>query len=113
MLAGLPKAPSANNPVVNPKRAKARQQYILQRMHDLGYISTAQYEQARDEVLRIKMDSTDFGIHAEYVSEMARQMVYDQFREDAYTRGFNVFTTITKADTAVEKTAAQYGAIQT
>jgi penicillin-binding protein 1A len=98
MLAGLPKAPSANNPVVNPKRAKARQQYILQRMHDLGYITTAQYEEARDEKLKIKMDSNDFGVHAEYVSEMARQMVYEQFKEDAYTRGLNVFTTITKAD---------------
>ncbi len=98
MLAGLPKAPSANNPVVNPKRAKGRQQYILQRMHDLGYITTAQYEQARDEKLKIKMDSNDFGVHAEYVSEMARQMVVEQFKEDAYTRGLNVFTTITKAD---------------
>ncbi len=98
MLAGLPKAPSANNPVVNPKRAKARQQYILQRMHDLGYISTPQYQQAREEQLKIKMDSNDFGVHAEYVSEMARQMVYDQFKDDAYTRGLNVFTTITKAD---------------
>jgi len=98
MLAGLPKAPSANNPVVNPKRAKARQLYILQRMHDLGYITTAQYEQARDEQLKIKMDSNDFGVHAEYVAEMARQMVYDQYKEDAYTRGLNVFTTITKAD---------------
>ncbi len=98
MLAGLPKAPSANNPVVNPKRAKARQQYILQRMHDLGYITTAQYEEARNEKLKIKMDSNDFGVHAEYVAEMARQMVVEQFKEDAYTRGLNVFTTITKAD---------------
>jgi penicillin-binding protein 1A len=98
MLAGLPKAPSANNPVVNPKRAKVRQQYILQRMHDLGYITTAQYQNARDEQLKIKMDSNEFGIHAEYVSEMARQMVYDQFKEETYTRGLNVFTTITKAD---------------
>lgn len=98
MLAGLPKAPSANNPVVNPKRARARQQYILQRMHDLGYITTAQYEQAREEKLKIKMDSSDFGVHAEFVAEMARQMVYDQFKEDTYTRGLNVFTTITKAD---------------
>ena len=98
MLAGLPKAPSANNPVVNPKRARARQQYILQRMHDLGYITTAQYEQARDEQLKIKMDSNEFGVHAEYVAEMARQMVYGQFKEDTYTRGLNVFTTITKAD---------------
>lgn len=98
MLAGLPKAPSANNPVVNPKRARARQQYILQRMHDLGYISTTQYEQARDEQLKIKMDSNEFGVHAEYVAEMARQMVYEQFKEDTYTRGLNVFTTITKSD---------------
>ncbi|MGB4344805.1 MAG: penicillin-binding protein 1A, partial [Burkholderiaceae bacterium] len=98
MLAGLPKAPSANNPVVNPKRAKARQQYILQRMHDLGYITNAQYDTARAEQLKIKMDSNEFGVHAEYVSEMARQMVYEQFKEDTYTRGLNVFTTITKAD---------------
>jgi penicillin-binding protein 1A len=112
MLAGLPKAPSANNPVVNPKRAKARQQYILQRMHDLGYITTAQYENARDEELRIKMDSTDFGIHAEYVSEMARQMVYDQFKEDAYTRGLNVFTTITKADQDAAYLALRRGVLE-
>jgi penicillin-binding protein 1A len=98
MLAGLPKAPSAYNPVVNPKRARQRQQYILQRMHDLRYITDAQYEQARNEELKIKTDSTAFGVHAEYVSEMARQLVYEQFKEDTYTRGLNVFTTITKAD---------------
>jgi penicillin-binding protein 1A len=98
MLAGLPKAPSAYNPVVNPKRAKARQQYILLRMFQLGYITEAQYNQAKDEQLKIKTNSSEFGIHAEYVAEMTRQMVYDQFKEDTYTRGLNVFTTITKAD---------------
>jgi penicillin-binding protein 1A len=98
MLAGLPKAPSAYNPVVNPKRAKARQQYILQRMHLLGYISDAQYTQAQNEELRTKTNSNEFGVHAEYVAEMARQLVYEQFKEDVYTRGLNVFTTITKAD---------------
>jgi len=98
MLAGLPKAPSAYNPVVNPKRARQRQQYILQRMHDLRYITDAQYEQAKNEELKIKTDSTAFGVHAEYVAEMARQLVYEQFKEDTYTRGLNVFTTITKAD---------------
>lgn len=67
MLAGLPKAPSANNPVVNPKRAKARQQYILQRMRDLGYITQEQYQIAHDEQLKIKMDSNEFSVHAEYV----------------------------------------------
>ncbi len=98
MLAGLPKAPSAYNPVVNPKRARTRQQYILQRMNQLGYITPAQYEEAKDERLKIKTDSGEFGVHAEYVAEMARQLVYEQFKEETYTRGLNVFTTITKAD---------------
>ena len=98
MLAGLPKAPSAYNPVANPKRAQQRQQYILQRMQQLGYITEAQYEAAKAEKLHIKTDTIDFGIHAEYVAEMARQLVYEQFKEDTYTRGLNVYTTITKAD---------------
>lgn len=98
MLAGLPKAPSAYNPVVNPKRARARQQYILQRMHQLHYITDAQYTSAQHEELRIKTDSSEFGVHAEYVAEMARQLVYEQFKEETYTRGLTVFTTITKAD---------------
>ena len=98
MLAGLPKAPSAYNPVVNPKRATVRQQYILQRMKNLGYITEAQYETAKIEKLRVKTDSAEFGIHAEYVAEMARQLVYEQFKEETYTRGLNVYTTITKSD---------------
>ncbi|MDO9218826.1 MAG: penicillin-binding transpeptidase domain-containing protein, partial [Lacisediminimonas sp.] len=97
-LAGLPKAPSANNPVVNPKRARARQLYILERMVGLGYITQAQYKEAREQDLKVKTDSNDFGVHAEYVAEMARQMAYEQFKEETYTRGLNVFTTITKAD---------------
>jgi penicillin-binding protein 1A len=98
MLAGLPKAPSAYNPVVNPKRARTRQQYILQRMHLLGHITDAEFESAKSEQLRIKTDSAEFGVHAEYVAEMARQLVYEQFKEETYTRGLNVFTTVTKAD---------------
>ncbi|WP_230403663.1 penicillin-binding protein 1A [Undibacterium curvum] len=98
MLAGLPKAPSAYNPVANPKRATVRQQYILQRMKQLGYINDAEFEQARNEELITKTDSSDFGVHAEYVSEMARMLVYEQFKEETYTRGLNVYTTITKAD---------------
>ncbi|NMM26306.1 MAG: penicillin-binding protein 1A [Glaciimonas sp.] len=98
MLAGLPKAPSSNNPVVNPKRAKTRQQYILSRMHQLGYINDAQFEQAKNETLRIKSFSNEFGMHAEYVAEMTRQLVYEQYKEDTYTRGLNVYTTIRKAD---------------
>jgi penicillin-binding protein 1A len=112
MLAGLPKAPSAYNPVVNPKRARLRQQYILQRMHDLRYITDAQYAEAKDEELKIKTDSTAFGVHAEYVAEMARQLVYEQFKEDTYTRGLNVFTTITKADQDAAYLALRRGVME-
>jgi penicillin-binding protein 1A len=112
MLAGLPKAPSAYNPVANPKRARARQQYILQRMLSLGYISQAQYAQAKDQVLQIKTDSNEFGVHAEYVAEMTRQLVYDQFKEDTYTRGLNVYTTITKADQDAAYIALRRGVME-
>ena len=98
MLAGLPKAPSANNPVANPTRARGRQLYILQRMYSLNYITEAQYEQAKNEVVKIKTDSSQFGIHAEYVAEMARMLIYEQYKEDTYTLGLNVYTTISKAD---------------
>ena len=98
MLAGLPKAPSTYNPVVNPKRATVRQQYILLRMRQLGYITEEQYQQALKEPLHTKTNSSEFEVHAEYVAEMARQLVYDQFKDDAYTRGINVYTTILKAD---------------
>lgn len=111
MLAGLPKAPSAYNPVVNPKRAKARQQYILLRMRQLGYISEDQYKHAIAEELRTKTNSNEFGVHAEYVAEMARQLVYEQFKDDAYTRGLNVFTTITKADQDAAYLALRRGVI--
>ena len=67
-------------------------------MHDLHYIDDAQYQQAQNEPLHVKTDANEFGMHAEYVAEMTRQMVYEQFKEDAYSRGLNVFTTITKAD---------------
>ena len=111
MLAGLPKAPSAYNPVVNPKRAHARQQYILLRMRQLGYITDAQYQQAKDEQLRVKGDSTAFGMHAEYVAEMARQLVYAQYKDETYIRGLNVFTTITKTDQDAAYLALRRGII--
>lgn len=98
MLAGLPKAPGAANPISNPKRAKQRQEAILQRMFDQGYITEAQYDQAIKAELHIGNKINVYGTHAEYVTEMARQLVYDEFREDAYTLGLNVYTTITKAD---------------
>lgn len=98
MLAGLPKAPSANNPVANPARAKVRQQYILQRMNQLGYITPAEYEKAKSEVITIKNKTNEFPIHAEFVAELARMLVYEQYKEETYTKGLNVYTTIISTD---------------
>ncbi len=100
MLAGLPKAPSAYNPIVNPVRAKIRQQYILQRMLALHDITPAQYSEASAQPLVVRRANPTFGVHAEYVAEMVRQMMYAQFHEEAYTMGLNVVTTIDSADQA-------------
>ena len=87
MLAGLPKAPSRFNPVVNPKRAQLRQRYVLRRMHELGFINEAQWKTAQAEPLHVKRDVNDFGVHAEHVAEMARQITAEQFPDDVYSRG--------------------------
>ena len=96
MLAGLPKAPSAFNPVANPKRAKLRQHYVLRRMRELGFIDSQQYEAALKQPLIVKRDTNDYAVHAEYVAEMARQMAAERFPEDVYSRGLKVYTTIRK-----------------
>ena len=102
MLAGLPKAPSAYNPVRNPRRAQIRQHYVIDRMRDLGYITEQQAVKAKIEKLGIKGAPKGENIHAEYVSEMVRQVMVDQYGADAYTRGLDVTTTIN----AKEQTAA-------
>ncbi|HLA33260.1 MAG TPA: penicillin-binding protein 1A, partial [Rhodocyclaceae bacterium] len=94
MLAGLPKAPSTYNPVANPKRAQLRQHYVLRRMHELDYIDDTQWKAALAETLHVKRDINDFGVHADYIAEMARQIAVEQFPDDIYTRGLNVVTTI-------------------
>jgi penicillin-binding protein 1A len=98
MLAGLPKAPSAYNPVVNPKRARLRQQYVLRRMLELGFIDAKQQETALKQTLVVKRDTNEFSVHAEFVAEMARQIAAEQFPDDVYTRGLRVHTTILKTD---------------
>ena len=109
MLAGLPKAPSTYNPVVNPKRAAMRQQYVLRRMLELGFISEAEHRQAVDTPLKVVTSGTDFGGSADYVAEMARQIAYEQFQEEAYTRGIKVITTITRAEQEAAHRALRRG----
>ena len=98
MLAGLPQNPARHNPAVNPKRAAQRQRAVLKRMSELGYITDAEYQAALDERLRVRPKSQEFSTHADYVAELARQYVYEQFQEDAYTKGIRVTTTIMSKD---------------
>jgi penicillin-binding protein 1A len=98
MLAGLPKAPSLYNPVANPQRAKQRQQYVLRRMAELGYISAEQHDEAVKAPVRARREVNEYSLHAEFAAEMVRQAIAEHFPEDVYTRGFRVYTTIRKAD---------------
>ncbi len=98
MLAGLPKAPSAYNPIVNPKRARARQLYIIERMEENGFITAEQAAAAKQEELKIRTAASSFNTHADYVAEMARQLMFAQYGPEIYTRGLNVYTTIRASD---------------
>jgi penicillin-binding protein 1A len=112
MLAGLPKAPSSYNPVSNPKRAKTRQLYVLRRMHDLKYISDDEFRDAQTAPLAVRQGLREaLPTHAEFVAEMARQVVFDAYGEDAYTKGLTVQTTIRKADQEAAYVAVRRGVI--
>ncbi len=107
MLAGLPKAPSAYNPISNPKRARARQLYILERMQGQGFITTEQMEAAKQEPLHLKHGGMLSDVPSDFVAEMARQMVHTQYGDETYTRGLNVYTTI-----KAEQQVAAYKALR-
>ena len=94
MLAGLPKAPSAYNPIANPKRARSRQLYIIERMLENGFINAEQAAKAKQEQLKVKTNSDNSRVHAEFVAESVRQLMFAQYGEDTYTRGLNVYTTL-------------------
>ncbi len=109
MLAGLPKAPSAYNPIVNPKRARARQLYIIERMEANGFITSAQAAAAKEEELKVKTGPDVDRVHAEYIAETVRQLVFSQYGEQSYTRGLNVFTTLRAADQTAAYKALRKG----
>ena len=111
MLAGLPKAPSAYNPVANAKRAQLRQRYVLRRMHELNFINETQMNSAQTETLHVKRDVNDFGVRAEHVAEMARQIAVEQFPDDVYSRGLRVITTINRNEQQAAYLAVRRGAI--
>ncbi|HEX5286808.1 MAG TPA: penicillin-binding protein 1A [Polaromonas sp.] len=109
MLAGLPKAPSAYNPIVNPKRAKARQLYIIDRMEENGFITADQAKAAKEEEIKVKSGPDTGRVHAEFVAETVRQLIYNQYGDETYTRGLNVTTTLRASDQAVAYKALRKG----
>lgn len=111
MLAGLPKAPSRYNPVVNPKRAKLRQQYVLRRMHDNKYITDAEYKAALAQPLAVKRDLQNSEVKADFVAEMVRQAMFERYHEAIYSSGMKVYTTLYKADQEAANQALHQGVL--
>jgi len=112
MLAGLPKAPSAYNPVVNPKRAKLRQLYVLRRMHELHFIDDMQLQLAQQQPIVAKRGNQEFAVKSDYIAEMVRQAVYEKYQEDTYTQGFKVYTTIRQQDQLAAYQAVRNGVLE-
>ena len=108
ILAGLPQAPSLFNPITNPKRAKDGQLRILDRMFDNGFITAAQRDAARVEPLKYRAPS-EVAVHAEYVAEAARQLIFAQYGDDSYTRGLNVYLTLKSDEQMVAYRALRKG----
>jgi penicillin-binding protein 1A len=104
MIAGLPQAPSTQNPIANPLAAKKRRDHVLERLLEEHYINEAQYQNAINQPITAKYHGTNVEVRAPYVAEMIRQSLYDNFGQDAYTKGYKVYTTI---DTKLQNTANQ------
>lgn len=102
LIAGLPQAPSTQNPIANPKAAKKRRDHVLERLFEEHYINEEQYKNAISQPITAKYHGTHIAVHAPYVAEMIRQSLYENFGPDAYTKGYKVYTTI---DSTLQNTA--------
>ncbi len=109
MLAGLPKAPSAFNPLRNPERARVRRNYVLGRLLELGKINSEQHQAAVDEPISAKKHDRTDGLDAPHIAEMVRQQLIDQYGEDIYWQGLNVYTTILSDQQTTAQAALRKG----
>lgn len=113
MIAGLPKAPSVYNPIVNAERALERRNYVLRRMLTLNFIDSAAYQQALNTADDAAIQPSNIEFNAPFIAEMARQELLDQYGEEAYTLGLKVYTTVpselqTASDRAVQRALHLY-----
>ena len=113
MIAGLPKAPSRYNPIINPTRALQRRDYVLNRLAKLGYISEQELTEALKQRVTAELHGSQTEIDAPYISEMVRSEMVHRYGNQAYTEGYRVYTTIDKgsqhaADAALRNTLIEY-----
>ncbi|MBT3505413.1 MAG: penicillin-binding protein 1A [Piscirickettsiaceae bacterium] len=113
MIAGLPKAPSKFNPIANPERALQRRNYVLRRMWEVGYITEQDYNEATILPITARYHSREIEVYAPYVAEIIRTQLTEQYGDDVYNMGLNVYTTIRAkhqraANTALQKTLISY-----
>jgi penicillin-binding protein 1A len=103
MIAGLPKAPSAYNPVANPRRAELRRNYVLRRMRELGRITEQEELAAKAVPVKQTLAASEMTLDAQYVAEMVRAELVQRYGTAVYTSGVNVYTTI---DASLQRAAA-------
>ncbi len=111
MLAGLPKAPSAYNPITNPRRAHVRQQYILDRMLEHGYITADEHAAAKKEELHVRRGLVST-VSADYAAEAARQLIVSRYGDEAYTRGLHVTLSVRADEQQVAYRALRRGLLE-
>ena len=104
MIAGLPKAPSAYNPIANPDRALIRRNWILKRMLDLDYIDAENYQQAKVEPVSANYHGYELDLNAPYVAEIARKEILDMVGQSAYMDGYRIYTTV---DSKLQRSAQE------
>jgi penicillin-binding protein 1A len=112
LLAGLPKAPSRDNPLTNPDNAVERRDYVLRQMHKLGYIGDAALERALAAPLTASKHALRYDLDAPYVAEMVRQYMIGKYDEDTYSGGFHVYTTLSARHQRAANRALRRGLLE-
>ncbi len=112
MLAGLPQSPSNHNPISNFKRAKLRQEQVIDRMREVGFITPAQAQAAKAEEIKVKRRAQTYPAGMQYVAETTRQLICAQYGDECYSRGLNVYTTVDSKEQAVAYQALRKALIE-
>ena len=109
VLAGLPKAPSRNNPVTNPARALKRRNYVLYRMYTLRHIDRETYQSTIKQPVNARKSLLVTEVDAPHIAEMVRSSLISEFGESAYTDGYRVYTSIDSIHQAAANRALRHG----